>query len=77
MVLTVEPGCYFRNFLLEKAFNDDSISKYFNQTELKKYYSFGGVRIEDVVLVRKNDCLNLCLDLPRTVEEVENIMGNN
>jgi Xaa-Pro dipeptidase len=71
MVVTVEPGIYFIQFLLEKAFADEKISKYFNVDALKEYYDFGGVRIEDDVLITKDSCVNLSQNLPRTTEEIE------
>jgi len=51
-VITVEPGCYFIDTLLTKARNDPISSNFFNWHEIKKYKSFGGVRIEsDVVRI--------------------------
>lgn len=73
-MITVEPGLYFIPFHLEKAFVDEKIKKYFNVDECRKYYDFGGVRIEDVVLVEEDGCLNLCSELPRTTEEIEKAM---
>ena len=45
MVITIEPGIYFNDILL--------LDTNINQSELKKYYNIGGIRIEDVVLVKK------------------------
>lgn len=76
MIVTVEPGCYFIESLLNKAFNDSELSKYFNIDLIKsQYMDFGGVRIEDDVWVRKNDCVNLSSYIPRTVEEIEKTMS--
>ena len=48
----MEPGCYFIDTLLTKARNDPISSNFFNWHEIKKYKSFGGVRIEsDVVRI--------------------------
>jgi len=76
-VVTVEPGCYFVAHLLEQAFADEDLKKYFNSDLIvKEYYGFGGVRIEDVVLVKENDCENLSKNLPRETEEIEKIMAS-
>jgi Xaa-Pro aminopeptidase len=45
MVITIEPGIYFNDILL--------LDPNINQVELKKYYNIGGIRIEDVILVKK------------------------
>ncbi|KAI6176372.1 Peptidase M24B and Peptidase M24 domain containing protein [Aphelenchoides bicaudatus] len=49
MVITIEPGCYFVDTLLDKALVDPKLSKYLNDDVLKTYRGFGGVRIEDDV----------------------------
>ena len=74
MILSDEPGIYFIPYLLEKGFNDEKVKKYFVQDEIKKYYEFGGVRIEDDILITDDGCVNLTEGLPRTVEEIEKTM---
>ena len=75
MVLTVEPGIYFREFLFEMAAQDEEIKGYFNYDLLKEYYNFGGIRIEDMVVVTETGCENMCTSLPRTTEEIEKAMA--
>ena len=73
-VMTVEPGIYFNQYLLEKGFKDEKVSKYFVQDKVKEYYDFGGVRIEDDIYVTENGCVNMTEKMPRTVEEIEAAM---
>lgn len=75
-VITIEPGIYFRDILLDKAFVNPLQSKYLNIEKLKTYYDFGGVRIEDDVLVTEDGFINMTEELPRTTEEIERIMSN-
>ena len=78
MTITVEPGCYFRDFLLDGKLGDDlQIDlKYLNREKIREYQKeISGVRIEDVVLVTEDGCENFSAGLPRTVEEIEKCMA--
>ncbi|KAI3437610.1 hypothetical protein D9Q98_000062 [Chlorella vulgaris] len=74
MVITVEPGCYFTRVLLEPAFVDPLLGRFLVEERLRQFMDFGGVRIEDDVLVTADGAQTMC-DVPRTVEEVEAVMG--
>ncbi|XP_075216120.1 dipeptidase C isoform X3 [Lycorma delicatula] len=70
MVLTVEPGCYFNDVMLQKAMKNPDQAKFFNAAVLERVKNVGSVRIEDDVLV--TDCgAEILTDVPRTVEEIE------
>ena len=73
-IYSVEPGIYFIPFLLEKAFKDNDIKEYFIEEKVREYFDFGGIRIEDDVLITEEGCVNLSESLPRTVEEIEEFM---
>ena len=77
MVLSDEPGIYFIPYLLEQGFNDEKVSKYFNVNKIKEYYDFGGVRIEDDILITEDGCVNLTEGLPRTPDDIEKAMKGN
>jgi Xaa-Pro dipeptidase len=75
MTVTVEPGCYFIDHLLDEALADDSPLKPFLNAELlEEYRGFGGVRLEDVVAITAHGCVNYTL-CPRTVKEIEHVMA--
>jgi len=73
MVLTVEPGCYFIDALLDTALEEGSPHrKFLVPTAIARFRGFGGVRLEDVVLVTEGGVDNLTT-CPRTVAEVESV----
>ncbi|CAF1497185.1 unnamed protein product, partial [Didymodactylos carnosus] len=75
MCLTIEPGIYFNELLLNKAYSDPEQAKFLIKSELDKYLGMGGVRIEDNIVVTKDGC-RLLTQVPRTCEEIEQWMKN-
>jgi len=75
MCLTVEPGLYFNQELLESAFKDPELSKFLVTERISQFFGFGGIRIEDDIIVTKDGIENLTGHLPKTVEEIERIMS--
>jgi Xaa-Pro dipeptidase len=73
MVITVEPGIYFIDAMLEPALGDPKTARFLNAKTLERFRRFGGVRIEDDVLVSKDGADNLT-HVPRTVDEIESVM---
>uniref|UniRef100_A0A8C2WA98 Xaa-Pro dipeptidase n=1 Tax=Cyclopterus lumpus TaxID=8103 RepID=A0A8C2WA98_CYCLU len=76
MVLTVEPGIYFINHLLDQAQANSAQSCFLNNQVLARFRGFGGVRIEDDIAVTA-DGIELLTCVPRTVEEIEAFMANS
>jgi Xaa-Pro dipeptidase len=75
MVLTNEPGCYFISPLIDAGLADPIKGPFLNEAVLARFRNWGGVRLEDVVLVSAEgqlpENLTTC---PRTVEEIESVM---
>lgn len=65
MYVTVEPGCYFIDILLDRAVADPKLSCFINLDVLERFRRFGGVRIEDDVLIRK-ESVEIFSIVPRT-----------
>jgi len=73
MYVTIEPGCYFINHLLNKALADPVQKKFLVPEVIARFRNFGGVRIEDDVLITKTGVENFAV-VPRTVDEIEAFM---
>ena len=69
--LTVEPGIYFIPSLIENWSAQKLFTDFINYGELHHYLNFGGVRIEDNVLVTETGVMVLGQPIPKSVEEVE------
>jgi len=70
-VLTVEPGIYFIPELINKWQKEKINSRFINFNTVNKYRKFGGIRIEDDVLVTKSGHRVLGKPIPKTIKEVE------
>ncbi len=76
-VITDEPGIYFIPALIEKFKKEGLGYDFVNYAKLESYYDFGGIRIEDDVLITENGARRLGPKrLPASPEEVEAAMQN-
>lgn len=76
-VLTDEPGLYFIPALIEKCKAEGKYKGIVDYDRLADYYDFGGIRIEDDLLVTEtgNRMIGGDKKIPVTVEELEAIIG--
>lgn len=74
-VLTVEPGIYFVPHLIDIWKNEKKFEEYINYDKVEEYRDFGGIRIEDDVLITEIGHRILGPAIPKTVEELENFIG--
>jgi len=74
MVLTIEPGIYFIDHLLDQALANPDQAKFLVVDEIDRFRGFGGVRIEDDIAITA-DGVELLTCVPRTVEEIEALMA--
>jgi len=70
-VVTVEPGIYFIPELIGQWKQEDKFSLYINYSVVDKFMDFGGIRIEDDVIVTQTGARILGPQIPKTVSEVE------
>ena len=70
-VLTVEPGCYFIPALINQWKNDKKFTDFINYEKVHEFIDFGGIRIEDDILVTEEGYRILGKPIPKTIEEVE------
>ena len=74
-VITDEPGIYFIPALIEQWKSDGTGKGFVNFDKLESYYDFGGIRLEDDVLVTPEGARRLgSKRLPITPDEVEKAM---
>lgn len=69
-VITVEPGIYFIPALIEQWKAKKLHADFINYDKLKPYMNFGGIRIEDNVLIEKIGYRVLGRPLAKSVEDI-------
>lgn len=74
-VLTNEPGIYFIPALIDQWQKDKTNADFINFDEVNKYLNFGGIRLEDDILVTKTGSEIIGKRVPVKPEEVESIVS--
>ena len=76
-VITDEPGIYFIPALIEKWKSEGTGKGFVNFAKLEEYYDFGGIRIEDDVLVTADGARRTGPNrLPVQPDDIENAMSS-
>ncbi len=73
-VITVEPGIYFIPALIDRWRSEGKFTAYIDYEKVESYKDFGGIRIEDDILVTDLGSRVLGKPIPKTVREVEDMM---
>jgi Xaa-Pro aminopeptidase len=73
-VVTNEPGCYFIPELIDIWKGEKKFEQFINYDRLDAYMKFGGIRIEDDVLITADGNRVLGTPIPKSVADVEATM---
>jgi Xaa-Pro aminopeptidase len=72
-VMTIEPGIYFIPALIDKWKAENKHEKFIDFNRVEEYRDFGGIRIEDDIVVTEDGCRVLGKPIPKTIEDLEAI----
>ncbi len=75
-VVTVEPGIYFIEALIEKWEAQGTHAEFLNFERIKDFVGMGGIRIEDDVLCTADGFRVLGPDIPKTAADVQEAMAS-
>jgi Xaa-Pro aminopeptidase len=70
-VFTIEPGCYFIPELIDKWSAEGTNKDFINFDRVNEYRDFGGIRIEDDLLITEKGHKLLGKPIPKTVADIE------
>jgi Xaa-Pro aminopeptidase len=76
-ILTVEPGIYFIPELIDQWQAKKKLKNFINYDKLQSFKNFGGIRIEDNVLVTETSFKVLGPHIPKEAKAVEEMVNNN
>ena len=74
-IVTIEPGIYFIPQLIDIWKNEHKFEQFINYDKVEQYRDFGGIRIEDDLLITPNGHKVLGPAIPKTPKELEEIIG--
>jgi len=74
-VVTIEPGIYFIPELIDLWHSQKKFEDFINYDEVLKFKDFGGIRIEDDILITASGSMVLGDQIPKTIDEIEDFMN--
>jgi len=74
-VITIEPGIYFNPALIDRWQGAGLHAEFIDYAAVRRYAGFGGIRLEDDVLVTADGNRVLGPPIPKTADDVELVMG--
>lgn len=74
-VVSIEPGIYFIPHLIDIWRKENKFADFINYDVVEKYKDFGGIRIEDDLLITETGHRVLGPHLPKGVDEMAEIIG--
>lgn len=72
-VFTVEPGIYFIPQLIDLWNSEGKFREFINYSKVEKYKDFGGIRVEDNVLITEKGHKLLGKPIPKTTVDIESV----
>jgi Xaa-Pro aminopeptidase len=72
-VFTIEPGIYFIPELIDQWKSENKFSEFINYDKVMTYKDFGGIRIEDNLLITEKGHRLLGKPIPKTAAEIESV----
>jgi Xaa-Pro aminopeptidase len=74
--MTVEPGCYFIPALIDQWKAENKFTEFIDYSRLDTYRTFGGIRIEDNVLITNDGHRIMGKPIPKSITDIEELMNS-
>ena len=75
MVMTNEPGIYFIPELIQKWKSENKLMDFLNYDKIEKYLDFGGIRLEDDLVITETGSEIIGKRIPIYINEIEELMS--
>ena len=75
-MVTIEPGFYIAPDIINDPKLYETFRHDFNWSRLEEWIGFGGIRIEDDVLITNTGSDVITDDIPKRIEDIEALVGS-